>query len=329
MRQATVVALSLALTGAVACAHGPSLQQRIAPVAATPDGQGRVAVTVLDLSTGARASVGGDVPLPMMSVFKLPLAVVALDLVDRGQLQLEQSVPLQERDLEGEDFPSWAAWKDGQRSPALETLLSWMLVASDNAAADEVYAVLGGGEAIAARLRALDVHGIQIGETELAIGARLACPGVRAPEGGWTGAAVEACPKLTPEQETASALREIRTSRNEATTDGLVDLLARVDRGELLSKRSRGWLLVRMEDTRTGLRRLKGQLPPGVSVAHKAGTAYVGGVSVAVDDVGIVTAQDGKRFAIAVMMSGSRAPLEAQEDAIARIARAAWDALHP
>jgi hypothetical protein len=51
------------------------------------------------------------------------------------------------------------------------------------------------------------------------------------------------------------------------------------------------------------------------------------GMSVAVNDVGIVTMPGGRRFAIAVMESGSRASFEAQEDTIARLARSAWDAL--
>jgi beta-lactamase class A len=84
-----------------------------------------------------------------------------------------------------------------------------------------------------------------------------------------------------------------------------------------------------MEGTRNGARRLKGLLPPGTPVAHRPGTACTSetGPSVAINDVGIVTMPDGRRFAIAVMESGSRASFEAQEDTIARLARSAWDAL--
>ena len=69
-------------------------------------------------------------------------------------------------------------------------------------------------------------------------------------------------------------------------------------------------------------------LPPGTPVAHKTGTAGVGGITIANNDVGIVTMPDGHRFAIAVLMSGSHAELPVQEDTIARVAKAAWDALH-
>src|SRR5262245_55254614 len=52
------------------------LESTLRSVAGRIDGV--VAVTVQRLATGTRASVRGDARLPMMSVFKLPLAIVAL-----------------------------------------------------------------------------------------------------------------------------------------------------------------------------------------------------------------------------------------------------------
>ena len=267
--------------------------------------------------------------MPMMSVFKLGLAVVALDEVDHGQLRLEQHVPIAEADLEGDDTPTRTAWKNGDHAPALETLLAWMIQDSDNTAADAIYALLGGAGPIMARLHGLGVEAMEIAEPEIAIAARLGCPGATAPAGGWTAAAVAACPELTAEQKAAAGLREIEVSRNDATTDGLVDLLAKLDCGAILSAASNRWLVTTLQGTRTGPARLKGKLPAGTPVAHKTGTARVGDVTVAMNDVGIVTMPSGRRFAIAVMISGTRAPPGLQEDAIARVARAAWDALGP
>jgi beta-lactamase class A len=137
------------------------------------------------------------------------------------------------------------------------------------------------------------------------------------------------CPDVPEGQQAAAAQHEVAASNNVATADGLVDLLARLDRGALLAETSQRWLLRTMEGTHNGPRRLKGLLPPGTPVAHRPGTAYTSemGMSVAINDVGIVTMPDSRRFAIAVMESGSRASLEAQEDTIARLARSAWDAL--
>ena len=267
----------------------------------------------------------------MMSVFKLPLAVLALDQVNHGQLKLDQRVPIAEADLDdAENMPVAPAWKNGNHAPALEELLGWLIEYSDNTAANQTLALLGGGAAVTSRLHALGVTGIRIAEPEVSIAARLDCSGLPAPAGGWTFAAERSCPDLPEAQQVAAAQHEVAASNNVATPDGLVDLLARLDRGALLTEKSRRWLRETMERTHNGPRRLKGLLPPGTPVAHRPGTAYAGGMSVAINDVGIVTMPDGRRFAIAAMESGSRASFEAQEDTIARLARSAWDALlHP
>jgi beta-lactamase class A len=313
---------------ASACAHGASLRDSLARAAVTPDGQGRVAVSVLDLSTGMRASIHGDAWMPTMSVFKLGLAVLTLDQVDHGQLKLDQRLPIAEADVDdSENMPVAAAWKNGEHAPTIEELLVWLIQDSDNTAADQVLALLGGGTAATARLHALGVMGIQIVEPEVNIGARLDCAGLAAPAGGWTYSAAHSCSDVPEAQQAAAAQHEVAASNNVATADGLVDLLAQLDRGALLTETSRRWLLRTMGGTHNGPRRLKGRLPPGTPVAHRPGTAYSGGMSVAINDVGIVTMPDGRRFAIAVMESGSRASFEAQEDTIARLARSAWDAL--
>ena len=318
----------LILVAASSCAHGAPLHDRLASAAVTPDGEGRVAVSVLDLSVGTRASIHGDAWMPMMSVFKLPLAVLALDQVDHGQLKLDQRLTIAEADVDdSENMPVATAWKNGEHAPTLEELLVWLIQYSDNTAADQLLALLGGGTAVTARLHALGVMGIQIVEPEVSIGARLECSGRPAPAGGWTFAAEHSCPDVPEAQKAAAAQHEVAASNNVATPDGLVDLLARLDRGTLLTETSRRWLLRTMEGTRNGLRRIKGMLPLGTPVAHRPGTAYPGDMSVAINDVGIVTMPDGRRFAIAVMESGSRASFQAQEDTIARLARSAWDAL--
>ena len=55
--------------------------------------------------------------------------------------------------------------------------------------------------------------------------------------------------------------------------------------------------------------------------------AHLPGVFVATNDVAIVTLPDGRRFAIAVMVTGSSAPMAEQERLIARLARTAWDSM--
>jgi beta-lactamase class A len=330
MRPMKSTALAVALLTFAACASHPTLRNSLAQAATAACPGSTVAVTVLDLSTGARSSIHGDLRLPMMSVFKLPLTVAALDAVDKGEISLAQPIPIAESEL-APDMPIAEAWKKGDHSPTLEVLLTKMVQDSDNTAGDKMLAVLGGGAKVTERLRTLGVDGIDIGEAEVNISARLSCPpGVAMPTGGWTFAAVHSCPDANEAGHAAAARRELAGSPNVATSDALVELLGRLDRGGLLSDASRRWLLATLAGTTTGPQRIKGLLPPGTPAAHKTGTGgYLPGIFVATNDVGIVTLPDGRRFAIAAMVTGSSAPIDEQERTIAKLARAAWDSLRP
>jgi len=56
--------------------------------------QGDVGIGVLDLDTGERWFRNGKQRFPMQSVFKLPVGIVVLKLVDEGKLSLNQTVTI-------------------------------------------------------------------------------------------------------------------------------------------------------------------------------------------------------------------------------------------
>jgi beta-lactamase class A len=83
-----------------------------------------------------------------------------------------------------------------------------------------------------------------------------------------------------------------------------------------------GWMT---SDLRT--KRLEGDLPAGMRVAHKSGTSDVhNGVAHATNDIGLIPLPDGRRIAIAVFVTDSTADEAAREQVIARIARTVYDA---
>ena len=62
-------------------------------------------------------------------------------------------------------------------------------------------------------------------------------------------------------------------------------------------------------NTRTGPQRLKGGLALGWQLAHKTGTGQVyGGEQAGYNDIGILTAPDGRTYAVAVMIRRTAAP---------------------
>jgi beta-lactamase class A len=109
---------------------------------------------------------------------------------------------------------------------------------------------------------------------------------------------------------TAAFNRYIASPYDGAAPAAIVGALARLKRGELLSPQSTAHLLEIMSQTHTGPNRLKGGLAPGWTLNHKTGTGQeLGGVQAGYNDVGILTASDGKSYAVAVMIKKTSTPL--------------------
>jgi beta-lactamase class A len=82
-----------------------------------------------------------------------------------------------------------------------------------------------------------------------------------------------------------------------------------------------------MKDSPTGAHRIRAGLPEGVIVMHKTGTSGVkDGVASATNDIALITLPDGRRLALAVFVTDSRADETTREGVIARIAKAAYSA---
>jgi beta-lactamase class A len=302
-----------------------ALEPRLAALARATGGT--VAATVVHVPSGARASVNGGVRLPMMSVFKLPLAIVTLAAVDEGRRAMSERVPIAEGELRTWVSPVADGWAKGEKAPTLETILRTAVADSDNTSGDELVTSNGGGPAVTARLRALGLDGVDVGEQEIEIAARVVCAGTAPPPGGWTDLAIRKCPDPSPDAKLAAARREAASTPNAASADALAALLARLDGGEVLTASSRAWLGAVLDATQTGPGRLRAGLPPGTRLGHKTGTGEtVQGFNVATNDVGLAHLPDGSRLAIAVLTSGVPGTDDDRAAVIADVARAAWEA---
>ena len=108
-----------------------------------------------------------------------------------------------------------------------------------------------------------------------------------------------------------------------AAPSAIVKALARLKRGELLSPASTARLLSIMGNTKTGANRLKGGLKPGWRLSHKTGTGQVlGATQAGYNDIGILTAPDGRSYAVAVMIKGTSAPLATRMTLMNNVVRA-------
>jgi beta-lactamase class A len=68
-------------------------------------------------------------------------------------------------------------------------------------------------------------------------------------------------------------------------------------------------------------------LPPGTVVMHKTGSSdTLDGVTAATNDIGLIELPDGRRLALAVFVTDSRADEETRDAVIARIAKEVYEA---
>ena len=274
----------------LASSTGPGLDDALRQIAA--QAVGHTGASVLILETGARANWRGRDRFPMQSVYKFPIAMAVLRKVDRGELRLDQPVPVAAREMvpPGLHSPIRDRYPEGATLP-LRELLRYAVAESDGTASDVLLRLAGGAPRVTEMLESLGIRGVRV---------------------------------VTTEMEMARGERV--QYRNWAQPDQMVALLKEFHEGRCLSAASTALLREWMTTTTTGLKRLKGLLPETAEVAHKTGTSNTsGGVTRATNDVGIITLPDGRHMAIVVFVSDSRAGAETREAVIAKMARAAWD----
>lgn len=246
---------------------------------------GRCGIAVMHVEKGESMTVGGDTPLPLYSVFKLPLAVAVLKDVEEGRLLLDQKIRVEPE----EATPGVKSNSDLWRKPSDRTireLLEFSIVRSDNTSSDKMLELVGGPEAVTRRMRALGLQSID----------------VRA--------------------SVKEFLKNPDAHPNTGAPADLARLLVLLQKGKVLAPPQLEVLLGLMGRAVTGDRRLRSGPPAGTPVADKTGT----GPSTT-NDVGLVTLPGNRgHLALAVLLDGSKLPAEKQEDLIAEVARAAYDA---
>ncbi|HWH22274.1 MAG TPA: serine hydrolase [Allosphingosinicella sp.] len=162
-------------------------------------------------------------------------------------------------------------------------LMEAMMVRSDNHATDLLLMNLGGPQALQGWLDRNEIRGLRVDRT---------------------------IAQLLRDR------RDLYDVRDSSTPRAMVDLLRRIDRGNLLQPASRFHLLSLMERCVTGKNRIRGLLPADALVENKTGT-----LSGLTTDVGFITLPNGRRIAVAFF---ARHGLD-RPRTIAEAARAVYD----
>jgi beta-lactamase class A len=298
----------------------PALVERLNALAGEFGGD--VGIAVRDVQSGWLAGVDADSIYPQQSVRKFWVALALLDGVDHGRVRLDEPVVIRREDLSV--FHQPLRGKVGQNGFA--TTYDWLLVEaltkSDNAANDALIRRNGGPEAVAGVLAAKGIEGVRIGPLEPALQSAAAGLAWR-PEYAFDWNFQHAREALPDVVRRTSLQAYLDDPTDGATPAAITAGLARLKRGELLSPASTARLLEIMAASETGKKRLRAGLGEGWTLSHKTGTGQeLGAMTTGYNDVGLLTAPDGRAYAVAVMIRKTTKRLELRQQLIADVARA-------
>ncbi|MCM1066788.1 MAG: class A beta-lactamase-related serine hydrolase [Muribaculaceae bacterium] len=242
-------------------------------------------------------SVNGHRHFPMLSVYKLPIALALADkLTAEASAQIEP-VLLTKADLRPDTYSPlrdrYAS--DDTLTTTLDSLLAYSLQLSDNNASDVLLAMAGGSPQVMSTLARQGLsQGIKVSNSEHEM-------------------------HLDP----------TLCYSNSATPVAMATLLDRVDteaRGPLFDTIKKN-----LENCTTGTERLSRPLKgTGATIGHKTGTGFIlpDGRLMAVNDAAYVHLPDGHRYTIAVFIENSGYSFAETEALIAAISEIALKHIH-
>jgi N-acyl-D-amino-acid deacylase len=282
---------------------------------------GRVGACVAD--SGSMVCANGDQRYSLQSVMKLLVAIAAMDAADQGKWTRDDVIVVRKADLSLFVQPIAKLVTDAGYRTTVGDLARRAIVDSDSAAADILIARLGGTQAVQAVFDRHHLTGVRIDRDERHLQTEIG--GIDWRPEFVDSARLDAALAAVPEAVKDAAYRRYQTDpRDTATAAGMTALLQALADGKLLSADSTRYLLDVMTQTVTFPDRLKAGVPDGWTLGHKTGSSGSWrGVTAATNDVGILTAPDGRRISVVVFIADSRGPSAGRASAMAAIARAA------
>lgn len=262
--------------------------------AITNDKNATVAVSVTGIDFPLHfENKNGEKKLPMLSVFKFHIALAVLNKVDQGKLKLDQPIFIKKADLlENTWSPIREKYPNGNIEMPLSELIKYTVAKSDNNGCDLLLRLIGGTETVQKFINNKGIKNftIKADEAQMHKGYEFMY---------W----------------------------NTTTTNDSNLLLMNFFDGKVLSKNSTGFLMKTMIETTTGTTKIVAQLPKGTPVAHKTGSSGKDekGLTIAENDIGIITLPNGKHYAISVFVSDSMETEETNTKIIADISKRVFD----
>ena len=257
------------------------------------DKNATVGFTVIANNFQDTLNVNGNKRSPMQSVYKFPISLAVLAEIDKGKFKLDQKITITKKEL----LPNtWSPIRKEFPNGAVLTIaeiIQYTVAGSDNNGCDILLRLIGGPAVVEAFLIKNECTNISIKFNEEVM------------HKDWNA-----------------------QYDNGATSNALTRLLVKAYRNDIsLSKENHAFIWKVMEETTTGQKRLKDQLPVDTYVAHKTGTsgANDAGLSAATNDIGVIKLPNGEVVFISVLVSDSKEDYETNEKIISDLSKAVWD----
>ena len=252
-----------------------------------------VAVSVLDFGNDKTVHINGNKKLPMLSVFKFHIGLAVLNEVDQGKLNLDQKILIKKSDLlENTWSPIRERFPEGDIEMPLGLLIKYTVAESDNNGCDILLRLIGGTETVQKFINSKGIRNftIKVNEEQMHQGFEF-------------------------------------MYLNTTTANSANQLLKNFRDKKIVSKTSTDFLMTTMLETSTGKNKIVAQLPESVPVAHKTGSSGKNekGLTIAENDIGIVTLPGGKSYALSIFVSDSMESAETNTKMIADISKIVFD----
>lgn len=262
-----------------------------------------------------RVLVNADEPFPMASTYKIPIAITLLRRIDRGELRLDQLVPVPDEAVVFSQVIA-SAFPHSGVTLSVANLIEVMITFSDNTATDLCLELAGGPEAVTDTMRSLGIQGLRVDRST----ADLLKDFYGIEAGRASLAKVVEIARSDPKRVNAPRADFEDDAKDKSTPRAMLSLLLALKAGDTMSPAETDFLLGVMSRTVTKPDRLGHLLPKGTKVLHKTGT--VGGV---VNDVGFISLPGGDEFAIVVFTKSSDTDPADRERAVGEVARTLYD----
>jgi beta-lactamase class A len=284
--------------------------------------KGQVGVAAKHIETGEDLFVNGDTFFPMASVFKVPVFVEVMAQIKEGRFTLEDEVSIQKTDQH-----LGSGYLNDLDAPGIKlsvrNLINLMMMISDNSATDILLTKVG-AENVNNRLRSYGLEKITVDRT---------CQHLIMDAIGMNYEKYKGLPldevikgyrkerKENPEAFEKASSNFSNVIQDQSSPKAMNKLLEKIFTKKILDEESCDYIISVLLKCQTGERRLKGDLPGYVQVAHKTGT--IGGT---VNNAGIIYLPDNfGHVAITVFTKDTEEETREVEDIIAQISRFVYD----